>query len=545
MDRQRRLVLGYLALLAGTVAFYTLAYWWGMNAVEGRPRTLLHSLHIVVETFTTVGYGEDAAWTTPAMTILVIAMQLSGVFVVFLALPLFVVPWLNRRLELRAPTATDLTDHVVVCGATPRIEHLLTELAGTGVAYAVLEPDREAARDRHEQGETVVHAGYDAAGLEAANAAEARAVVLDAGDETNAEIALAVRSFEAAPRIVGFVEDADHARYLYYAGVDRVLSPRHLLGSSLADKVTSTVTSQLGDTVEVGSDFELVELPVQQGSALVGASIAESGIRERTGASVIGAWFDGTFHPSPDPDRRIGRNTVLLAAGHADQLEALVELARTRGRSHRREHVVVAGHGEVGSTVRDRLLADGLECTVVDRKDSPEVDVVGDATEEETLREAGLDRASALILALGSDTDAIFATLVARKLSDEVEIVCRASEAESRSKLYAAGADYVLSLSTVSGRMLAGAVLDEDVMSVETGVELVRAEAPALVGRTLAEADVRSGTGCTVIAVERESEVLTDLGPEFRVEAGDALIVAGTDADVRRFNDLGDIDVAD
>jgi Trk K+ transport system NAD-binding subunit len=545
MNRQRRLALGYLSLLVGTLAFYTLAYWWGMGALEGRPRTVLHSLHIVVETFTTVGYGEDAPWQSPAMKVLVVAMQLSGVFVVFLALPLFVVPWLERRVELKAPTSTDLTGHVVVCGVTARVEHLVAELAGSDVEYVVLEPDRTAARDLHDRGRTVVHADYDAAGLEAAGVADARAVVLDAGDETNAEIALAVRSFEAAPRIVGFVEDPDHARYLYYAGVDRVLSPRHLLGSSLADKVTSTVTSQLGDTVEVGSDFELVELPVQQGSALIGTTLAESGIRERTGVNVIGAWLDGTFVPSPDPERRIGRNTVLLAAGHEDQLEALVDLAQAPRRSHRREHVVVAGYGEVGSTVREHLLDDGLRCTVVDVVDGPDVDVVGDATEEETLREAGLEEASAIILTLASDTDAIFATLVARELSDEVEIVCRASEAESQSKLYAAGADYVLALSTVSGRMLVEAALDEDVMSVETGVELVRAEAPALVGRTLAEADVRSRTGCTVIAVERSGEVLTDLGPDFRVEEGDALIVAGTDDDMIRFNELGDVDVGD
>jgi K+/H+ antiporter YhaU regulatory subunit KhtT len=69
-------------------------------------------------------------------------------------------------------------------------------------------------------------------------------------------------------------------------------------------------------------------------------------------------------------------------------------------------------------------------------------------------------------------------------------------------------------------------------------VELVRTTAPNLAGRTLAEADVRSRTGCTVVAVERDGAVLTELGPEFRFERDDHVVVAGTDEDVNRFTTL-------
>jgi K+/H+ antiporter YhaU regulatory subunit KhtT len=66
-------------------------------------------------------------------------------------------------------------------------------------------------------------------------------------------------------------------------------------------------------------------------------------------------------------------------------------------------------------------------------------------------------------------------------------------------------------------------------------VEIVRTPAPELVGDTLAEADVRARTGCTIIAIERDGELLTDIGPDSRVEDGDELVAAGPDADV---NDL-------
>jgi K+/H+ antiporter YhaU regulatory subunit KhtT len=110
------------------------------------------------------------------------------------------------------------------------------------------------------------------------------------------------------------------------------------------------------------------------------------------------------------------------------------------------------------------------------------------------------------------------------------------------SKLYRAGAEYVLSLATVSGRMLAGTILEEEVISPQTQVEVVRTEAPGLAGYTLAEADVRARTGCTVIAVERNGRLVTDVGPDFQLQADDDLVVAGIDEDVNRFNELAGVD---
>jgi len=96
----------------------------------------------------------------------------------------------------------------------------------------------------------------------------------------------------------------------------------------------------------------------------------------------------------------------------------------------------------------------------------------------------------------------------------------------------------VLALATVSGRMIASTVLDEEVMAPEKRIEIVRSEAPNLVGETLAGADIRDRTGCTVIAIERDGEVLTDVGPETTIRAGDALVVAGTDEAMAAFGRL-------
>lgn len=542
MDRQQRRGATYVGLIVAIAVAYTAAFKVGMAVFEGDQLSWMEAFHFVVQTFTTTGYGEFAPWESTAMLLVVDLMQVTGVLLIFLTLPLFVVPWVEERLEVDPPTSVDLEDHVVICGFGARGATLATELEGQGVDHVFLERDRETALELHEDGRPVVHGSPEAASaLERVDVADARAVVLDEDDERNATIALTVTDISADVLTVCFVEDSSLADYLRYAGADRVLSPRQILGRSLAGKVTSAVSPNLGDAVEVGDDFEIVEMPIHHDSELEGVSLSESGIRERTGVNVIGAWFAGEFVGSPDPKRELDRNTILLVAGREAQLETLKEITLSEERSRRTERVIVAGYGEVGSTVREELDREGIKTTVVDERERPGVDVVGDVTEEGTLAEAGVEDASALILALGDDTTTVFSTLVGRQANQAVEIICRADETESAPKLYRAGADYVLALASVAGRMLAQTILDEDVMAVDKQIDIVRTEAPNFVGETLAEADIRGRTGVNVIAVERNGDVISEFDAGFEIREGDALVVAGPDRDIAAFNEAAGV----
>lgn len=535
MNTWQRRTVRSLVVLATLMGAYAVVYDYGMSAFEGEPETFLHSLQVVVEAFTTTGFGSDAPWTSPAMNLLVIAMDLTGVALIFLALPVVVFPLLEETLSTSAPSSVDLTDHVVICAYTPRGETLIEELDSREIPYVVLEADRERADDLHEDGLRVVHGDPEVPdALARAGLADARALVADASDEVNASIALAAADW-ADTRVITFVEDTAVADYHRYAGADDVFSPRRLVGESLADKVTTAVSAELGDVIEIGADFEVAELPVQPGSDLAGATIADSAIGEQTGANVIGAWLRGEFVSPPGPEARLDEHSLLLVAGRESQLERLKEMTLLETRPHRRGRVIVAGLGEVGSTVKEAVEGDGLETVGVDIEDVPGTDVRGDATEESTLREAGIDGASAVILALPNDTQTVFATLVIRELAPDVEVLARVKETASVRKLYRAGADYVLALPVVSGRMLASTILDEEVMSFDKQIEVIKTRGPRLDGRTLREADVRARTGCTVIAVERDGTTVTDVGPDFELRASDELVVVGTDADVNRF----------
>ena len=541
MDKWQRRTAYYSILLVGSMLLFALLYQNGMRIYEGAPRTFLHSLQIVVETFTTTGFGSDSPWVSPEMQVFVILMDLFGTLLIFMAFPVIAFPLLEDILSTTVPTsvADDTEDHVIICSYTSRAEALIDELDSWGVDHVIVESDRERATELYENDYRVVHADPTSiAGLEGAALGSARALVADVSDRVDAAIVLTAKEVAEDVQVISVIEEPDRQSYHRLAGADHVLSPRPLLGGSLASKVTTSVTADLGDAIEIGDDLEAAELPIQRGSRLVGTTLAESGIREQSGVNVIGAWFRGEFETPPSPNATLTDGTVLLVTGREDQLEELKRLTLSEVRLFTPGKTIVIGHGEVGSRITAALDEAGLAYTVVDRTEMDGVDVVGDATEPETLQAAGIENARSVILAMPDDTTTEFVTLVVRDISPETEIIARVQEIESVQKMYRAGADYVLSLATVSGRMIASTILeDEDVLSLDQQVEVVRTVAPKLVGQTIGDADVRSKTGCTVVGVERNGTVITDVGPEFGVEVDDALIIAGTDEGIRQFTE--------
>ncbi|PSP95859.1 metal transporter [Halobacteriales archaeon QS_4_62_28] len=542
MDTWQRRTALYVVGLVAIVLGFTVAYDYGMTVFDNRPRAFIHSLQVVVETFTTTGFGSDAPWESVEMNVLVILMDVTGVLLIFLALPVLLFPLFEEAMSTTVPTAIEngLSDHVVICSFTPRGKTLVAELDTWTVDYVIVEPDRERATELYEEGYRVIHADpQSVGGLEAARLSAARALVADAADEVNTSIILTAREVDDSVPTVSVVEEPDRERYHELAGADTVVSPRRLLGESLAGKVTTDISTAVGDTIEIGQDFDIAELPIHRGSDLVGRSLADSGIREQAGVNVIGAWFKGEFESPPSPEATLDNGTVLLVAGREDQLQQLKDMTLTSVRQFGHGETVVVGYGEVGQTIARKLDEAGLNDTVIDRNEKPGVDIVGDATEPDELRAAGVESAQTTVLALSEDTDTEFATLVIRDLNPDVEIIARAEETENVQKMYRAGADYVLSLATISGRMLASTILaDEQVISMDEQVEIVRTTANELAGQTLGEARVRGRTGCTVVAVERNGTVITDVGPDVHIEAGDELVVAGTDAAIDRFRNV-------
>jgi Trk K+ transport system NAD-binding subunit len=546
MSRVRRRAAYYLLSIAVLIVVFSITYDFAMKAFEPRPYppegtelSIVHSMQVIVETFTATGYGSDSPWQSVEMNMLVMALDLTGVALFFLALPAVFVPLFQDALSPSAPTELegDMHDHVIICSDTSRAESLIEELESKGIEYVVIEPDRDRAVEYRESGHRAIQGDPESiTALETVDIANARAVVADGADRVDASIVLAAKEANPGVETISVVEDVDLAKYHRLAGADDVLTPREVLGEGLARKLTTTVRTDLGDSIRLGEDIEIAELPIHEGSDLAGQSLAESELRQRYGVNVIGTWLRGDFETPPSLDTPMERGTTLLVTGTEQQLERLRRETVSTVRGLRRGETIIVGYGEVGRTVADALEEAELPYTTVDKSDGDGVDIVGDATEPETLRAAGIDDASSVVLALPDDTTTEFTTLVVRDLNDSAEIVARAQQSQAVQKTYRAGADHVLSLATVSGRSIATRVIDdEEVLNVGASVQLVRTKAPKLAGKSLQSAGVRERTGCTVVAIERDGEVLTDLDADIEFAPDDEIVVAGTDEGTNSF----------
>ncbi|WP_049928515.1 potassium channel family protein [Halopiger goleimassiliensis] len=529
MERWQRRAVRTIAGVVVLAVLASLVYHYVVVVVEGRSPSYFHSTQVVVETFTGTGYGSDAPWESPIANLFVIGMDLSTFLILFTVVPYVFQPVLEEAMSPTIPRTIDATDHVVVCGYTARGERLVDEFEARDVDYVVVVPDQDDVLALTERDVSVIHGDpTDADALERACVDDAVSVVVDTDDEDAASCVLAVREHDEHIHVVVMCADLTLERPLRYAGADQVVTPRHLLAERIAERVQTELNPQLSDVIRLGEDLSLVEVTVSERSPFYGMTLAETGIIEEPTVTVVGLWVDGEFDTSPSPETTIDEQLTLLIAGDESELKALESEVYAGTGSDADGSVVVAGHGEVGGTVSAVMRDAGVDCTVVDVEDGDGVDVVGSATDEETLRRAGIESATTFVVAIADDAEAILSVLVARELASDLDVVVRMNDSDNEAKARRAGADYVLNLPDISGRLLALNVLREEILTLDRQLKIVRLEADALVGRTVRDVRFRE-RNCTLIAVERNGETVTNVEPSFTFRAGDSLLLAGND----------------
>jgi len=237
---------------------------------------------------------------------------------------------------------------------------------------------------------------------------------------------------------------------------------------------------------------------------------------------------------------------------------ALAERRRERTIEQLHDHFIICGYGRVGRRVGEEFRASGARFVVLDlHADAVEAAqhdgvllIEGDATKDENLRRAGLDRARGLVAASDSDADNLYVVLSARSARPELTIVARASGEDAERKLSLAGADRVVLPYSTAGRVMANLVLKPqvtaflDTVTTATGPDLQLAEIEvrsrcAAAGQTIRDLRIRHETGAIVIAL-RKSDGTFDTTPEpdAALEVGDVLIGVGTPTEIRALEDL-------
>lgn len=215
-------------------------------------------------------------------------------------------------------------------------------------------------------------------------------------------------------------------------------------------------------------------------------------------------------------------------------------------------HVIVCGHGRVGRAAAEFLVTSGHEVVVVDSDPErlsrlyPGVPrLIGDVTDDDVLREAGIDRARAVVVALETDADTVYVTLSARAMRPDVVIVARARTTGSKGKLLLAGATRAVNPQRIGGRRLAVFALQPDVAefldvvmhdeNLDWRIQQVPVPPPStIVGRSLGELDLRARTGALLLAVRRSpaSDLLPNPPDDLVVAAGSVLIALGSQTEL-------------
>lgn len=221
------------------------------------------------------------------------------------------------------------------------------------------------------------------------------------------------------------------------------------------------------------------------------------------------------------------------------------------------DHIIVCGAGRVGKQVLYRLRKEGYPCVVIEQQDDLAHQFIeegylvihNDATQDEVLKKAGIERAKGLITALPEDSLNVFVTLTAKGLNPHVQVVARMDQLESENKLLRAGADKVISPAILGGWRMAMSILKPiSIEYIETVIhdhniemkimELRVEQGSCLIGRTLSASGIKQQTGAMVLAILRNELVISNPDAQEEILEGDLLIVLGLREQLRRLEEV-------
>ena len=441
-------------------------------------------------------------------------------------------PALVEPFEGRLPLALPNVDGgVVVYGYGPEVDSLLSELDRRGTASVVIEEDEAAARRLHARGQQVVHVTLAEQELDLRTMARAQALVLNGEDDANALFAVSAREVGYEGPIIAMIQDPRRRAPMLLAGANVTFSPTHVLAAVLSSRASARITPRVTGVRPLSKLLEVAELRVHDASPLADTTLREVGIRARTGANVVGQWQDAALHAPPAADETIRPGTILVVAGTPESIEKLNEMARPITQEGT---IVVIGFGDIGRKLVEILTAVDEEVCVVDPVERPGVHVVGDIIDQDVLESVPLPGARVVVLALDTDSATVLAATVLRDYAPDLPIIASAYLAENVARIQRAGVDFALSVSQVAGQLLAYHVLGE-MVSLQPRIKLVRVGAGRLAGKNPVAERIRERTGCTIVAVERDGQVVMDFPASFRLSSDDALYICGTTDAVARY----------
>ena len=542
-----RALLKYVLTLVALVTLYAVVFHVIKMKAEGEQHSWITGFYWTLVVMTTLGFG-DITFTSDIGRLFSMVVLLSGVVLLLVMLPfmfisLFYAPWLEARVRLRAPREVPegtgghviLTEYDAI--ATSLIERLRTE----HIPYYVIEPDPTKAARMIGEGIAVIAGENDSsATYQRVNATGARMLLANCEDTTNTNITITAREIAPDLPLTAIVEEEDSIDVLQLSGATTVLPLKHQLGEYLANRVDTGGS----DAHMIGAyrGLQIAELPARD-TILAGQTVRDTRLRETTGVSVVGLWERGRLRPA-FPDSIIRPDSVIVLAGSKPQLAALNALMPGGGQA---SPVLIIGAGKVGHAASRALKRKGIEVHAIDRselalepmREDGVAVFPGDAADRRHLEHAGIQRVSSVLLTTNDDAMNIYLAVYCRRLNASLRIVSRITHERNVEAIHRAGADFVLSYTTLGVESVMSLLRGYELVVLGEGVELFSVAVPAsLIGRRLADSGIGSNTGMSVVALDRDGTLVTRLTGDTPLQQGAVLIMLGSLDQRRKFAEL-------
>jgi Trk K+ transport system NAD-binding subunit len=533
-----RALLKYLVFLGVMVTIYAILFHVIKLSVENEEHSWITGFYWTLVVMTTLGFG-DVTFHTDIGRLFSIIVLLSGVVFLLVMLPflfirLFYAPWLEARMRQSLPieVAEGTRGHVIIAQHDPIAAGLIERFSAEGIPYVVIEPEATRAQQLLVEGVRLITGDNDnRMTYERAAAPVARMVLANSADTTNTNITLTVREVAQDIPIVAIVEEHDAIDLLELTGASSVLALKHQLGDYLANRVD--VGRPEAHVVGEFRGLQIAELPAHD-TPFVGKSVRDTHLRQQVGVSVVGFWERGKLRPAY-PQTKIQPQSVLVIAGTAGQIAAInAMLPEGRGDP---PAVLVIGAGKVGQAAARALKRKGLRVHAIDRDESAlapilgDVDAIfpGDAADRLLLERAGILDAQSVLLTTNDDAMNIYLAVYCRRLNRDLRIVSRVTHPRNLEAIHRAGADFVLSQTTLGVEAVMSLLRGYPPVLLGEGVELFSEDVPrSLAGRTLGKSGIGSKTGLSVVALQHGETLTAPLTSETILHDDAELIMLGS-----------------
>ena len=543
-----RALVKYVLTLVALITLYAVVFHVIKVRVEGEQHSWITGFYWTLVVMTTLGFG-DITFTSDTGRLFSIVVLLSGVVLLLVMLPfmfisLFYAPWLEARVRMRAPREVPegTSGHVILTEYDAIAHGLVERLKTEHIPYYVIEPDpTTAARMVGERISVIAGDNDSSVTYQRTNAVGARMLLANCEDTANTNITITAREIAPDLPIVAIVEEEDSIDVLQLSGATTVLPLKHQLGEYLANRVDTGDS----DAHVIGAyhGLQIAELPARD-TVLAGKTVRDTRLREKCGVSVVGLWERGKLRPA-FPDSVIQPNGVIVLAGTESQIAALNALMP--GDRGTPPPVIIIGAGKVGYAAARALKRKGVEVHAIDRSaaalEPMREDGValfpGDAADRRLLEHAGIHQVSSVLLTTNDDAMNIYLAVYCRRLNPSLRIVSRITHERNVEAIHRAGADFVLSYTTLGVESVMSLLRGYELVVLGEGVELFSvAVPPSLSGRRLADSAIGSSTGMSVVALDRAGTLVTMLTGETPLEKGAVLLMLGSLDQRRKFAEL-------